>query len=248
MLISSIVSLSLIAVGVLANPLEPRQNAQVFTRCTAPNTIALTFDDGPYAYTQEIVNLLDANGAKGTFFFNGNNWDCIYSQRSMSNIKYAYSHGHQVSSHTWAHLDLSTLTWDQIHDEMWRVELALLRIVGAYPAFMRPPYGSYNDLVLQASAIRGQGVVIWDFDSLDSDGASTATSKSLYDQILGQHPNTLLALNHETLVGTVRDVLPYVVPRLKAAGYNLVTVAECLGLQPYQYTQAPGTPDGSWTC
>lgn len=29
---------------------------------------------------------------------------------------------------------------------------------------MRPPYGSYNQMVLDASGIRGQGVAIWDFE------------------------------------------------------------------------------------
>lgn len=39
-----------------------------------------------------------------------------------------------------------------------------MRITGAMPAFMRPPYGSYNQMVLDASGIRGQGVVVWDFE------------------------------------------------------------------------------------
>jgi len=245
MRLSVVFSLALAAVVTLASPLEPRQRAQLFTSCTVPNTVALTFDDGPYQYIQQIVNTLDANGAKGTFFFNGG---CIYSPANMDGVKYAYNHGHQVASHTWGHKNLATLTWDQIHDEMWRVELALQRITGAYPAFMRPPYGSYNNLVLDASGIRGQAVVTWDFDSQDSVGASAQTSKNLYDQKIVQHPSTLLALNHETRASTAQEVIPYIVPRLKAAGYRLVTVAECLGRAPYQSVQAPQTPNASWQC
>jgi len=41
---------------------------------------------------------------------------------------------------------------------------AVQRITGAYVAFMRPPYGSYNQMVLDASGIRGQSVAIWDFE------------------------------------------------------------------------------------
>lgn len=64
---------------------------------------------------------------------------CIYDADEQKRVKYAYDHGHQVASHTWAHKDLTTLTWDQsklsyyfplniplkditVHDEMWRVE------------------------------------------------------------------------------------------------------------------------------
>ena len=41
------------------------------------------------------------------------------------------------------------------------------------------------------------------------------------------------------------DVLPHAISVLKNAGYNLVTVAECLGLEPYQWVGEPSTPDVS---
>ncbi|KAG8712548.1 Carbohydrate esterase 4 protein [Ceratobasidium sp. 394] len=213
--------------GVLAAPrnatLLNRAAAQVITKCTKPNTVALTFDDGPWYYLYDISKALVAAGAKGTFFFNGDNYGCIYDADNIKRVKYAYDKGHQVASHTWAHKDLTTLTWDQVHDEMWRVEQALQRITGVVPAFMRPPYGNYN-------------------------GATPAQSKQYYDQIIGQHPSTILALNHEVYETTAHQVVPYAIQKLQAAGYKLVTLAECLGEQPYQSVGAPGTPDSSWTC
>jgi len=246
-------TLAVVVVGTVAAPLNGTSNllrraATVYSSCKTPNTVALTFDDGPYIYLNDVVNQLDAAGVKGTFFFNGNNYDCIYNSDARARVKYAYDHGHMIGSHTWSHKDLTTLSWDQIHDEMWRVEQAVQRITGAYVAFMRPPYGSYNQQVLDASGIRGQGVVIWDFDSQDSVGASPDQSKTYYDNLANQHPSTILALNHETIETTVHQVLPYAIQRLKSAGYNLVTVAECLGMPAYQSVGAPGTPDGSWVC
>ncbi|KAF8898258.1 hypothetical protein CPB84DRAFT_1780736 [Gymnopilus junonius] len=197
----------------------------------------------------DVVKALDAAGAKGTFFVN----ECIYNTDEMNRLKYVHDHGHMLGSHTWAHKDLTTLTWDQIHDEMWRVELALSRIVGVYPAFMRPPYGNYNDLVLQASAIRGQSVATWDFDSQDSLGASVQTSENLYTSTIARHPQNLLALNHETIEFYIywprsqitNPMLPFAIQKLQAAGYRLVTLADCVGLPAYQSTSAPGTPDVS---
>jgi len=131
---------------------------------------------------------------------------------------------------------------------MWRIEQALVRITGAYPAFIRPPYGNYNNLVLDAAGIRGQSVILWDFDARDSLGASVQTSKNLYNNIANQHPSTILALNHETVETTVHQVLPYAIQRLKSAGYRLVTLAECLGKPAYQSVVAPGVPDANWHC
>ncbi|KAH9483588.1 hypothetical protein JR316_0003058 [Psilocybe cubensis] len=143
---------------------------------------------------------------------------------------------------------------------MWRVEQALVRITGAYPAFMRPreypvldstpvtadleiAYGNYNSMVLDASGIRGQGVVIWDLDSGDSTGASVQSSKNTYSSRISAHPSTILALNHETIETTAHQVLPYAIQQLKAAGYRLVTVAECLGKPAYQSVVAPSPRD-----
>ncbi|KIY63018.1 carbohydrate esterase family 4 protein [Cylindrobasidium torrendii FP15055 ss-10] len=243
-------TVALLAGAAVAHPTgeapERRQQAEVISSCRNPNQVALTFDDGPYNYIWDIVGKLNDYGAKATFFFNGNNYKCIYDNDIRSGIQFAYNSGMQLGSHTWSHKDLSTLSWDQVHDEMWRVEQALQRIVGVTPAFMRPPYGNYNDNVLAASAVRGQKVVIWDFDSGDSVGASAADSKSRYDQFVSSHPSNLLALNHETYSSTAYDVLPHALQVLTSAGYQLVTVAECLGYQPYQNVGSPES--GSWSC
>lgn len=250
MLASPLVALCLVAL-VCASPMERFQggpSARVVTSCTQPNTVALTFDDGPYIYLNDISNTLTANNVTGTFFFNGNNYDCIYDNDSAQRVQYVVAHGHQVASHTWSHTDLTTLNWDQIHNEMWLVEQALWKIVGRYPAFMRPPYGSYNNLVLQASYIRGQVVAIWDFDSGDSTGSTPAQSEAAYNALIARHPSTILALNHETKETTAHQVLPYAIQKLKAAGYRLVSLAECTGLPAYQKTQAPTPRDSTWHC
>lgn len=64
--------------------------------------------------------------------------------------------GHEVASHTWAHANISSLTADQLHDQMWKVELALQRIVGVQPALFRPPYGEYNAAALKVVGKRNQ--------------------------------------------------------------------------------------------
>jgi peptidoglycan/xylan/chitin deacetylase (PgdA/CDA1 family) len=119
------------------------------------------------------------------------------------------------------------------------------KILGVTPAFMRPPYGNYNDLVVQASGIRNQAIVIWDFDSGDSVGATKDQSEASYLATFNQNPNNLLALNHETYYDTAYKVLPYALQQLGAKGYRAVTVAECLGLNPYFSTGSPGTRDVS---
>ncbi|PPQ66717.1 hypothetical protein CVT24_008818 [Panaeolus cyanescens] len=219
---------------------------QVITSCTKDKTAALTFDDGPHWFVYDVSKTLLANDAKGTFFFNGDNFGCIYTEDQAKRVKYAYDKGHQVASHTWAHANLTTLNWDQIHHQFWLMEEALEKITGAYPAFARPPYGAYNQQVLDAAAIRGQSIVNWDFDSGDSAGLTAQQSIQRYKDVAEiTKPKSVLALNHDTYQTTAQVVLPEAIKALKGAGYKLVTVAECLGMAPYQRVSAPKPRDVS---
>ncbi|KAI5887222.1 carbohydrate esterase family 4 protein [Schizophyllum commune H4-8] len=246
MIASTLVVLAAAALGV-ASPTR-RAQASVFTQCKKANTAALTFDDGPYEYLYDISGKLLEKGAKGTFFFNGNNWGCIYDEANAARVKYAHDAGHQIASHTWSHPHLNDLSWDQLHDEMYRVEDAFQKIAGVKPAFVRPPYGEYNDQVREVAGMRGQSIVTWDFDGGDGVGVSADDNKAHYDQIASEHPDTILALQHEVYSSTAYDVVPHAIDVLQAAGYELVTVAECLGMDAYQSEGQPSERDDSWHC
>ena len=76
---------------------------------------------------------------------------CIYAKESTAHIKFAYSQGHQMGSHTWAHKNLSTLTFKQVNSEMVRTELAIQCLIGIQITFTRLLYGEYNNNVCQVS-------------------------------------------------------------------------------------------------
>ncbi|KAJ7932143.1 glycoside hydrolase/deacetylase [Mycena leptocephala] len=222
--------------------------AVVYSGCTVRNTVALTFDDGPYKYMADIGDLLKNKGAKGTFFVNGYNYDCIYSPKVAARLQYVYSSGHQICSHTWSHPDLTDLNATEIEDELTKVDTALYKILGVNTTFVRPPYGSYNNLARQVAYLLNKFFILWDFDSGDSVGATLQQSETSYDQVINSSVSTLLALNHETEKTTAQGLVAYAVDKLQAAGYKLVTVAECLGLPPYSYVGRLGQRDPSWFC
>jgi peptidoglycan/xylan/chitin deacetylase (PgdA/CDA1 family) len=103
-----------------------------------------------------------------------------------------------VGSHTWSHDDLTTMTNPQIQDAMYRMEEAFSRIIGIKPAFMRPPYGSYNDNIQSLAAARGQALALWDWDTGDADGNTTAQSEAVYQDVINAKVNNALILEHET--------------------------------------------------
>lgn len=71
----------------------------VIDRCTVPGTFALTFDDGPFIFTNKILDLLRANGVRATFFLTGQLHANIVSNGDI--VRRAIAEGHQVGSHTY---------------------------------------------------------------------------------------------------------------------------------------------------
>ncbi|KAJ7891552.1 carbohydrate esterase family 4 protein, partial [Mycena leptocephala] len=214
--------------------LEYRANPQLYTSCLNSNDIALTFDDGPYIYLRNISDQFTATGAKATFFMNGNNWDCIYNADRISDVKYAYAAGHMIGSHTWAHGDLTTFSSAQIEDGMYRMEEAFSRILGIKPAFMRPPYGNYNSNIQSIAAGRGQSLALWDQDTGDADGNTVAQSQAVYNSVASAKLKNALILEHQGGTTTATKLVPYAIKLFQGLGYNLVTMADCLGVDPYQ--------------
>ncbi|KAJ7268979.1 hypothetical protein C8J57DRAFT_329217, partial [Mycena rebaudengoi] len=228
--------------------LEHRATPQVYDACINANDIALTFDDGPYIYLRSISDHFTAAGAKATFFMNGNNWDCIYNADRISDVKYAYAAGHMIGSHTWSHADLTTLSTAQIQDSMFRMEEAFSRIIGIRPAFMRPPYGDYNSNIQSIAAARGQSLALWDWDTGDADGNTTAQSEAVYNDVANAKVQNALILEHETEETTANTLVPFAIKLFQSKGYSLVTMAQCLGVDPYQAVGVPQQQSSSWTC
>ncbi|KAJ7760616.1 carbohydrate esterase family 4 protein [Mycena maculata] len=261
--LSAVLASAVPLIDPTAAPNPPK--AALFTSCTVNGTMALTFDDGPYLWQKNMSDLLTQYNAKGTFFVNGYNWDCIYDEPFASNIQYTYQAGHQICAHTWSHPDLTTLNATRITQEFNKIDTALYNILGIKTDWVRPPYGSYNTAVRQQAYTLNKTLVTWDFECVgaifllffltvtrdeDSEGATAKQSMAYYDQFLAQNPlpPTGLMLNHETYNTTVFEVMPYAIPKLVKAGYKLVTLAECMGVEPYTYKGPLGTRDSTWVC
>lgn len=140
--------------------------------CVVPGTVAITYDDGPWIYTDALLTLLAKYAAKATFFITGNNMskgpiDETAAWKAV--IQRMDTEGHQVASHTWTHQDLSDITSKQRYDQMLRNEMAFTNILGKFPVYMRPPYSSCDAPSGCQTDMAKLGYVVSSFD-LDTDG------------------------------------------------------------------------------
>jgi len=130
-------------------------------------------------------------------------------------------------------------------------EIALKKIIGAVPKYMRPPFGAYNNNVREVAQEFGYKMVTWDLDTEDGDrsGKDVPYAEKQYTNYKKMPGG--IALNHSPYESTVKQVVPFAIKNLKAKGYKLVSVAECLGYKPSDWYKTVGKPskkDKTWTC
>lgn len=109
----------------------------------APNAeekvVYLTFDDGPSANTQTILDILEQYDAKATFFIAGSReeWRPL--------IKTAYEAGHTIGLHTYSH-DYAGVysSVDAYFEDLDKIGKVAEEQIGYVPCFIRFPGGSSN--------------------------------------------------------------------------------------------------------
>ncbi|KAF9923940.1 Carbohydrate esterase 4 protein [Linnemannia zychae] len=163
-------------------PVSQFHPGQVLDSCTRPNSYAISFDDGPGQLTDELLDYLDEQGLKVTFFMNGDNWNCIYRPESQRLLKRAFNAQHQIASHPWSHRDLEKLSERDIRQEMSKIEDAFRDILGVVPKYMRPPYGKHSERVRKVMESMGYVMILWDVDQIvETSDNSGKTGDRIYD-------------------------------------------------------------------
>lgn len=134
--------------------------------CTKPGMVAITYDDGPYVYTEDIMKQFEAKGGRATFFVTGNSLGKgAIDKQWTSVVKKMYDKGHQVASHSWSHPDLSKSTKAEIYDQMVKNEMAIRNILGRFPTYMRPPYSSCGSECQRVMSDLGYVIAYFDVDT-----------------------------------------------------------------------------------
>ncbi|KAK8080231.1 polysaccharide deacetylase [Apiospora hydei] len=195
--------------------------------------VALTFDDGPYIYTSELLDLLKKNNVRATFFVVGNNGGKGQVEQGSypAIIQRMYKDGHQIGSHSWSHQDLGAITPQQRRDQILRNEFALVDILGFFPTYFRPPYTSCPDGCVKDLSDLGYHIVNYDIDTKDYQGDYNY-ARNTYSSILSQHSpasSSWITLAHDIQPNTVQSFAQYMIDQAKKLGYELVPLGQCLG-------------------
>lgn len=147
-------------------------------------------------------------------------------------VKAIAAAGHDLGNHSENHKQMSTLSKEECKTEISSVHDKVKELTGQDMILFRPPYGDYNDTLLEAAEELHYYAVQWNCDSLDwkNYGADAIVSRILDSEHLG---NGSIILMHNGAKYT-KDALPRVIEGLRDKGYEIVPISQLIYRDHYE--------------
>jgi polysaccharide deacetylase family sporulation protein PdaB len=196
------------------------ENAVAIYKGFPKNMVALTFD-ATYGnnQTHTLLRILRDNDVKATFFLSGI-WLINYPEL----VRDIAAEGHEIGNHSYTHPHMTLIPLEEVANQVIRTGALIRNISGLDPYLFRPPYGEYNQALLNTLASLGYVTVMWTIDSLDwqNPGVEQITSR-IADSV---EPGAIILL-HQSSAQTA-EALPEIIARIKEKGFSFSTITQVL--------------------
>lgn len=176
--------------------------------------VALTYDDGPSMYTQELLNVLKENNSTATFFVLG-----LQVNKNKESISRMIEEGNQVGNHSFDHKRLTILSDEELYNQINKTDNLVYETALYKPYVIRPPYGSTSDDLIEKLQ---KPIIKWSIDTRDWESRDAETINQI---ILDNVKDGDIILMHDIYESSL-EASKTVIPELIKRGYQLVTVSE----------------------
>ncbi len=213
------------AVSVTSNPTK---KLPIYCAKTDKPQVAISFDAAwGDDSTQGLLDCLSKYKVKATFFLTGG-WVNKYPE----DVKKIAAAGHDIGNHSQNHKQMSQLTKAECMKEIGEVHDKVKVLTGKDMNLFRPPFGDYNNNLINVCNELKYYCIQWDVDSLDwkDYDAKTITNRILKDKHLG---NGSIILMHNNGKHTL-EALPAIIEGLQAKGYEIVPISQLIYKENYE--------------
>lgn len=194
---------------------------------TSEKKIALTFDAAwGNDDTEKILEILKEHEIHVTFFMTGG-WVESYPD----DVKTILEAGHDLGNHSENHKNMSQLTDEEKKEELTKVHEKVKELTGYEMFLFRPPYGDYDNAVVDVALDCGYYSIAWDVDSLDwkNEGVDAIIETVTKHKNLG---NGSIILCHNGAEYTA-EALDELLTLLENEGYTFVPLSELIYRNDY---------------
>ena len=197
-----------------------KRKIPIYSVDTDKKEIAISFDCAwGVDYTDELLNIMESENVKCTFFMVK-----FWATKYPDYVKKINDCGHEIGTHSSTHPYMSKLSKQDILRELNDSILAIKNITQKDVKVFRPPYGDYNDLLIETCEEMNIYPIQWDVDSLDWKNLSAG---EIYDRVVKRVQNGSIILCHNNGLHTA-EALPDIIKTLKEKGFVFKTIGELI--------------------
>ncbi len=163
------------------------------TPATRAKTVSITIDDGPTAYTGQILDVLRRSGVKATFYFIGEN-----VRRDPALARRAAREGHVIGNHSWNHPNMTTLGRAAQARQMDRTSAEIRKATGVTPCHFRGPGGATDRTTLALARARRMTIAHWTYSTQDwrqADRLSPVQQRRIVSLGTGSDPHPIVLMH-----------------------------------------------------
>lgn len=201
----------------------------IYSVQTDEKKVAISFDAAWGAdKTAEIMTVCEEYGVNATFFLVGF-WVEDYPEVARSIAE----RGFEIGLHSSTHPDMVNLSSKQMSLELSKNQDIIQTVCGVEASLFRPPYGSYNDTLIEVCRDLDITAVQWSVDSLDWKGLSASEIAGRVCDKSKEGSIVLFHNNSDNIVAGLKLVLEY----YKTNGYKVVPVGELIYHDHYMINQ-----------
>lgn len=187
------------------------------------NWVSITFDDGPNSeFTPRVLEILQKNGAKATFFCVGERME-----KHPEVVKKILAEGHTLGNHTYSHSkSFGFFGTSKVTEELQKTKNLIFTLTNRETALYRPAFGVTNPSIEKAIKKLGLKSIGWSVRSLDT---TARTENTVLSRITKKVSKGDIILLHDTSEKTIR-VLERLLVFLREKNLQSVTVERLLNL------------------
>lgn len=176
--------------------------------------------------TQQLIDILAKYNVPATFFVVG-----AWVDKYPESVKALHEAGHQIQNHSNTHPHMPQLSREQMKDEIESCNKKIENITGVCPTLLRPPYGDYDNALIEVMTELKMSTIQWDVDSLD--WKDSATPESICQRVTSKVKNGSIVLFHNDADHTPA-ALPNILKCLKDEGYEFVFISDLIYKDNYE--------------
>ena len=225
LIIIFVIMISIVYTGVKRNisiteVFSTKRELPIYSVETEKKQLAISFDAAwGDEYSMEILRILDKYNVKGSFFLVG-----FWVDKYPEHVKEIYNRGHDVGNHSTNHPYMTKLSDEDIAKELNITGDKIKKLIGKKPTLFRPPFGDYNDRLINVCSENDYYVIQWDVDSLDWKELGI---QPVVDRVTRNVRNGSIVLFHNNAKYIV-EYLPIIIERLQDEGYEIVPISQLI--------------------